>query len=285
MVPCIWYVSKVAHPWERATIGNMSAALKARGVGVSVYTDGGTTDFCVEGVRSWRALTALERMKLILSSAGILWHLWGDPPPWWGLVRIRSRTVHTSWRPAPAWRGHPSRLFVEQAGDGETVVKPTFESRLAQPEESADGSSQPFRAVYVNLTSATPALAGAVSALNCPVMDPGTGRFGTASAKSGCFVSGDGPSEALLAAVLTMQGLAVVGPDSSYLHSLLGDDGYFSVEGDEEETWGEAIRHALSDRGRAVATSARHFIKTRYAAAECAGSLEAMYRSVLEGVL
>ena len=284
MVPCIWYASKIAHPWERAMIGNMGAALRARGVGLSIYTDGGTTDFCLDGVLSWRALTLLERMRLILSSAGALWHLWGEAPRWWGLVRVRSRTVHTSWRPNPVWRGHPSRIFTEQADDGETVIKPTFESRLAQPGEGADGSSSRAPAVYVNLASAKPALVKAISDLNCPVLDLGTGRFGASSAKSGCLVSGDSPSEALLAAALTLQGLAVVGPSSSYLRSLLGDEGYLSVEGDEEGAWRDAIAQALSERGRALSTSARHVIKTRYSAAECALSLEAMYRAVLEGI-
>ena len=284
MVPCIWYASKIAHPWERAMIGNMGAALRARGVGLSIYTDGGTTDFCLDGVLSWRALTLLERMRLILSSAGALWHLWGEAPRWWGFVRMRSRTVHTSWRPNPVWRGHPSRIFTEQADDGETVIKPTFESRLAQPGEGADGSSSRAPAVYVNLASAKPALVKAISDLNCPVLDLGTGRFGASSAKSGCLVSGDSPSEALLAAALTLQGLAVVGPSSSYLRSLLGDEGYLSVEGDEEGAWRDAIAQALSERGRALSTSARHVIKTRYSAAECALSLEAMYRAVLEGI-
>ena len=284
MVPCIWYASKIAHPWERAMIGNMGAALRARGVGLSIYTDGGTTDFCLDGVLSWRALTLLERMRLILSSTGALWHLWGEAPRWWGLVRVRSRTVHTSWRPNPVWRGHPSRIFTEQADDGETVIKPTFESRLAQPGEGADGSSSRAPAVYVNLASAKPALVKAISDLNCPVLDLGTGRFGASSAKSGCLVSGDSPSEALLAAALTLQGLAVVGPSSSYLRSLLGDEGYLSVEGDEEGAWRDAIAQALSERGRALSTSARHVIKTRYSAAECALSLEAMYRAVLEGI-
>lgn len=234
MVPCIWYASKIAHPWERAMIGNMGAALRARGVGLSIYTDGGTMDFCLDGVLSWRALTLLERMRLILSSTGALWHLWGEAPRWWGLVRVRSRTVHTSWRPNPVWRGHPSRIFTEQADDGETVIKPTFESRLAQPGEGADGSSSRAPAVYVNLASAKPALVKAISDLNCPVLDLGTGRFGASSAKSGCLVSGDSPSEALLAAALTLQGLAVVEPNSSYLRSLLGNEGYLSVEGDEK---------------------------------------------------
>ena len=283
MVPCIWYASKIAHPWERAMIGNMGAALRARGVGLSIYTDGGTTDFCLDGVLSWRALTLLERMRLILSSAGALWHLWGKAPRWWGLVRVRSRTVHTSWLPDPAWRGHPSRIFTEQADDGETVVKPTFESRLVHTEESAGVPPDGSRAVYVKLASASAPLREAIAALNCPVVDLGMGRVGASAAKSGCFISGDGPSEALHAAALTMQGLAVVGPDTPYLHSLLGDEGYFSVGEDREEAWRGAISQALSDRGRALAISARHAIKTRYSAAECADSLEAMYRSVLEG--
>ena len=283
MVPCIWYASKIAHPWERAMIGNMGAALRARGVGLSIYTDGGTTDFCLDGVLSWRALTLLERMRLILSSAGALWHLWGKTPRWWGLVRVRSRTVHTSWLPDPAWRGHPSRIFTEQADDGETVVKPTFESRLVHTEESAGVPPDGSRAVYVKLASASAPLREAIAALNCPVVDLGMGRVGASAAKSGCFISGDGPSEALHAAALTMQGLAVVGPDTPYLHSLLGDEGYFPVVEDREEAWKEAISQAISDRGRALAISARHMIKTRYSASESADSLEAMYRSVLEG--
>ena len=283
MVPCIWYVSKIAHPWERAMIGNMGAALRARGVGLSIYTDGGTTDFCLDGVLSWRALTLLERMRLIFSSAGALWHLWGEAPRWWGLVRVRSRTVHTSWRPNPVWRGHPSRIFTEQAEDGETVIKPTFESRLVHTQGAVDVPPDGSRAVYVKLESASASLRKAVAALSCPVVDLGTGRVGASAAKSGCFVSGDGPSEVLHAAAMTMQGLAVVGPGTSYLRSLLGDEGYFSVGEDWEEAWKDAINQALSEQGRALAISARHTIKTRYSASDCADSLEAMYRSVLEG--
>ena len=196
---------------------------------------------------------------------------------------MRSRTVHTSWRPNPAWRGHPSRIFTEQADDGETVIKPTFESRLVHTEGAVDVPPDGSRAVYVKLASASAPLREAVAALNCPVVDLGMGRVGASAAKSGCFISGDGPSEALHAAALTMQGLAVVGPDTPYLHSLLGDEGYFSVGEDREEAWKEALSQALSDRGRALAISARHMIKTRYSASESADSLEAMYRSVLEG--
>lgn len=279
MIPCIWYVSKIAHPWERAMIGNMATALRARNVSVSLFVDGGTTDFCVDGILSWRALTGLERMRLVFSG-GSLWHLWGTPPLWWGLVRVRSRTVHTSWAPSPAWRGHPSRLFTEQAGDGESVIKPTFESRLPQAEEPATERSE---AAYLNWRDAPPNLRKAVTDLGCRIVDLRSERFNTASAKSGFFLSGGSPSDALLAAALTIQGLAVVGRDSSYLHSLLGGEGSFIVEEDEEGAWRQAMERALSDQGRARATSARHFIKTHYSAAESADTLEALYESVLEG--
>ena len=127
-------------------------------------------------------VSLLERMRLILSSAGALWHLWGKAPRWWGLVRVRSRTVHTSWLPDPAWRGHPSRIFTEQADDGETVVKPTFESRLVHTEESAGVLPDGSCAVYVKLALASAPLREAIAALNCPVVDLGMGRVGASAA-------------------------------------------------------------------------------------------------------
>ncbi len=95
MVPCIWYVSKIAHPWERAMIGNMGAAL-ARGVGLSTHTDGGTTDSV--STESSPGGPTLERMRLILLGGRPVASL-GRPAG--GARKVRSRP-HTSWRPIPS---------------------------------------------------------------------------------------------------------------------------------------------------------------------------------------
>ncbi|MBR1671509.1 MAG: hypothetical protein IJ702_01140 [Fretibacterium sp.] len=128
MIPCVWYVSRTVNPWEQTLIGSMAAALRARGAfPLSLYIDGGTGD--VEGEPcSWRALTGLERAGRILGRKA-LWHLWGSAPSWWGLIRLRFRTVHTSFDEKPSWRGYPSRLFPEPAREGEAVLIPTFNVR------------------------------------------------------------------------------------------------------------------------------------------------------------
>ena len=130
---CIWYVSGFTQPWEADVISNLAEALRNRGMSLQVYSQGGTARFRAGEVMSWNSLTFFERLKAVLSGGKKkLWHLWGDAPPWWGLVRLRFRTVHTSLSPGkPDWRGLPTRLFKEQTGDGENRVLPTFETRAA----------------------------------------------------------------------------------------------------------------------------------------------------------
>ncbi|MCR4819388.1 MAG: hypothetical protein K5841_10565 [Fretibacterium sp.] len=106
----------------------MAASLRARGGDVSLYVDGGTAELAE--ACSWRALTGLERAGRILGRGG-LWHLWGNAPSWWWLIRLRFRTVHTSFEEKTVWKGYPSRLFPELAREGETVLIPTFATRGA----------------------------------------------------------------------------------------------------------------------------------------------------------
>ena len=96
-----------------------------------VCVDGGTANFHSDGVVSWRSLTFFERLAAVLFK-GRLWHLWGKAPFWWGVVRLRARTVHTSLDDAPEWWGHPTRLFEEQARHGESLIVTTFEAKAVR---------------------------------------------------------------------------------------------------------------------------------------------------------
>jgi len=134
---CIWYVSGFKQPWEADVVSNLAEALRSRGMSLQVYSKGGTAHLRAGAgeVMSWNSLTFFERMKAVLFG-GKLWHLWGDAPSWWGLVRLRARTIHTSLSAKPVWRGHPTRLFKEQTSDGENRILPTFEAKAAWTDNS-----------------------------------------------------------------------------------------------------------------------------------------------------
>ena len=254
MIPCVWYVSGTALPLEKAVVANMASAFRARGGKVALYIDGGMGGVEPDGAYAWRALTGTERAGRILFPGGALWHLWGDAPLWWGLVRLRSRTAHTvfaeknptdkskSKSKIPgkisdniSWKGYPSRLFPDTAREGEGVLVPAFDSRVSD------------------------------------------------NALSGPHVAGPGPFDALRAASMTMRGLVTVGLSSPCLDGILGPEGYFHVQEDTEDAWREAMGAAESEEGRRRAASARHHIKTRCSADQCADSLIALYRKVLGG--
>ncbi|MDR2175465.1 MAG: hypothetical protein LBO82_05965 [Synergistaceae bacterium] len=294
MTDCVWYVSGFRRPWEAAVIGGLAAALKAKGGALSlqVYVDGGTANFRAEGAMSWRSLTFFEKLAAVLFK-GKLWHLWGEAPFWWGLVRLRARTVHTSLDDAPEWRGHPTRLFEAQARHGESLIAPAFEARVvrAGKEKGEEVSEEPpsavilaaspgaaFREVLDELKTAVVPLAGAVT--------DSTLRQG------GVLFAGDGPSDALLAAYLTTQGIPVLAAsETPLLDAVLGRSGYIVPRtgdtriGDtrigDREGWRAALGEAFSEAGRASAASARRFLKDRYDSAEAAKSLENLYRAVM----
>ncbi len=275
MISYAWYVSKLENPWERAVIANMVSALRGQGLQLEIYVGGGTADFCNDDVYSWNSLNAAERLKKIFNRR--LWHLWGKPPFWWPVIRSHSRTVHTSFISDVEWKGHPTRLSIEQAVEGENFITPTFETALARVETSE--SAVP--SIFCNLSSASADLKKILEATDFPVIDIQRVNFRVITAKSGLFISGSTPSEALLAAQMAMQGLTVAGPDSPFLKEFLGDEGYILVSEDETGIWNDAIKTAFSQTGKSLSVSTRHYLKTNYSPEALLESLMAVYKSVL----
>ena len=101
--------------------------------------------------------------------------------------------------------------------------------------------------------------------------------------KSGVFIADSlNIYDALKAAALSMQGLAVAAAQSEYLDKLLGRDGYFMLQPDDDNAQREVILKALSEQGRRTAVSARHFIKENYSADKCADSFMELYKNILK---
>ena len=285
MLSCIWYISKNISAWERALIGNMASALKSRAE-IIIYADGGVNNIKYENAYSWQALTSLERAKNILFSGKRLWHLWGDAPAWWPLVKLHARTAHTlnfnfnfnnkNFK----WQGCPSRLFPDdRASSGEFILIPNFDFKLNNNVNQAEAP-----AVYASDKIAKDfdlniKLDGnLIKVININNLD-----FNS-QAKSGVFIADSlNIYDALKAAVLTMQGLAVVSLKSEYLDKLLGSDGYFKLDlEDGKDARREIILKALSEQGRRVSASARHFIKSNYSSERCADSFLELYKNILK---
>jgi hypothetical protein len=297
MTDCIWYVSGFRHPWEAAVIDGLAAALKAKGCSsLRVCVDGGTANFHAEGVVSWRSLTFFEKLAVVFFK-GKLWHLWGKAPFWWGLVRLRARTVHTSLDDAPDWRGHPTRFFEAQARHGESLISPAFEAKAAwagkeKGEEMGEESSSAV------ILAGTPS-----AALREALEESGeSGELGlTGVSQAGAVTdsilrrgkilfAGESPSDALLAAYLTMQGIPVVAEsETTFLSAVLGRGGYIVPKtGDksdkaDKKSWKAALDSAASEAGRASSASARRFLQDRYGTGSAVKSLETLYRTVTEG--
>lgn len=284
MASCIWYVSGFERPWEAAAIGNLAAALKAKGVPLQVYVEGGTGNLRVDGVLSWNSLTFFERLAAVLFR-GRFWHLWGKAPFWWRWVRLRARTVHTSIDALPEWKGHPTRLFVEQVREGESLLKPTFEVRVAWAGDFSDTESEDSSSTLLLAFSPTDSLCEALERFEISTVSLAGRKSVSASElrKGRIAVVDDEPTNALLAAWLTMQGLPVIALKSSLIRSLLGKDGYIAVSEDTGDAWFDALEAARSEAGRTAAAGARRFLKENFTASASAESLIDLYRSVTKG--
>jgi hypothetical protein len=292
---CVWYVSGFRRPWEAAVIDGLAAAAEAnlsahpKETGFSslrVCVDGGTVNFRADGVMSWRSLTFFEKLALVLFK-GKLWHLWGDAPFWWGLVRLRARTAHTSLEDSPRWRGFPTRLFEEQARYGESPIVPTFESKTVWAKEDKCEESS---STIILATKPGAALGEALDELSAEsgmTSVPLSGSETDATLRSGgILLAGKRASDALLAAYLTTRGIPVIADASAsttLLSAVLGRGGYIVPRADDKESWKEALRDAASEEGRARAASARRFLKEHCSASDAAESLENLYRAVMRG--
>jgi len=265
-------------------INNLAEALINDGVPLQIYSKGGTANFRAERIISWDSLTFFERVKAVLFT-GNLWHLWGDAPAWWGLVRMRARTVHTSLRAKPHWRGHPTRLFKEQANDGENRILPAFEFKTtwADLSHSLPDDKQDEAELITDWNDDADTLKDITEAWAVLRAESANGRHNKVLAVDGIS------SSALHAAFMTMRGVPVVAQDAPLIREILGPDGYVAAPPTSDNKtkytleWKKALETAASDAGRLISAAARRFLKENYSAPAAAESLKNIYESAGRG--
>lgn len=249
-----WYISSSVNNTLAQVIYHMADALRSH-----------SRDIDLKVIRANdKSMSGFERVKNVFTSREI-WHLFGKAPIWWKIVRIHSRTVHTLLE-GNDWGGYPSRFFTEGALTGEAVVFPVFDPLATQTEDVN-------KAVFVRSDRKLPEGDYPVVNILNKVLRP--------EALSGVYLAEDtGPREAMRAGILTMRGLAIASKKSGYLDEILGPDGYFMID-DKESNLERIIRLGLAERGRHVAMTARHFLKSRRSHERCTDSLITLYRKVI----
>ncbi len=254
MHTCTWYISDNVSDVLAQVIKDMAAALRShsRNIDLEVISAKG------EGHKA-----VFERVKNVFARREI-WHLFGKAPIWWRIVRLHSRTVH-SLLERNDWAGYPSRFFTEGAKSGEAVIFPVFDPLSSYTE---DGE----KAVFVRDGLRVPEGDYEVADITERLLRP--------EALSGVYIASDtGPREAMRAGILTMRGVAVASRKSGYLDEILGPDGYFLINDDEDLP--RIIRQGLAERGRRLAMSARHFLNSRRSHERCTNSIISLYRKVI----
>lgn len=202
---CIWYVS-FRRPWEISALGCLASALREQGVLASIFTECGTEGLDGLDAQSWVSLNPFEKLFTLIGKSK-LWHLWGDAPGWWDVVRARARTVHTKLTPEGTWRGHPSVMARALAQQGESVILPAFEVMVDWNDSS-------------NFCG------------HVPVNDDGQLKLEEVNM-----------SNAILAAYASLQGIPVVARRSAVLDEILGPSGYLLEDGSDAHVTGAARRY------------------------------------------
>ncbi|PIE54059.1 MAG: hypothetical protein CSA35_07790 [Dethiosulfovibrio peptidovorans] len=293
----VWFLSESLRYWEILSIGLTARQLGADGLRLTVISGSGFFPSSLVDVVSWKSLSGFRRAR-IASTYGQLWHLWGQQPRWWPLVRARSLTVHSLKGGNESWQGHPAEFSsVSEAAEDVNVWRPAFERDLAwgRPEDDQgepmalvvfpSSTARPDRSVMdflsrdfpwplVKLSDQAGALFGAVGV----VSETEAVRFLSNRGRL-LVLPGVDVSTAILAAFASLYGVPTVSPWSPLLDDLLGPDGYIPLRRNELPKPLEVI----GDLGRQAAIQGRHRIHDRCSSRESAETLQNIYRTLSEG--
>ncbi len=256
MHTCNWYISASVSDVLAEVIKHMADALRTHSKNI---------DLTVINAKDSGYKSGFEQVKNIFASKEI-WHLFGEAPLWWRIVRIHSRTVHTLLDGGKKWGGYPSRFFTEGAMNGEAVIFPVFDAISSRSEDGIKG-------VFTN------GIRSNIPEGDYDIVDI-AGKILRPEALSGIYIAGEAtPREAMRAGLLTMRGAAVASRKSGYLDEILGPDGYFMLNDDTDLA--RVIRLGIGERGRHMAMAARHFLKSRRSHERCTDSIITLYRKVI----
>lgn len=289
-IECCWYIGESLLPWEASVAGTLARALIRSGVALHAYSGAGTDLLNIPGLLSWRSMHTMERA----AAAGIrgrLWHLWGTPPSWWGMVRLRARTVHTRFSMKTEWKGHPTVFSATECSGGETYIPPGFEVKVNwggdAPGEAYQGDESPL-CLLPGETSGESDYSSLLGSMGMNFKPLGRGGEEAmqhlSSGRTVLLIENPNSSLALLSANGALMGVPAAAPRSPLMDEFLGKDGYVHFDpaaGLEEKR--RLLTLLAGEGGRAASAAARRHVSEQFAPEKGAKKLENLYLS-LSGV-
>ncbi len=256
-----WYVDSSLAPEIKFIIQNMSQALTRQ------------KNIPVELVSREDSLLS----RFMRSVSGDLLHIFGNAP----LMKLHSKIVQTLFdddiRVKKNWLGSNrknfnitrSRFFLTDARDGDEIILPNFGSLSLSSQEIKRG-------IFTNGSMDLPENISAIDI---------SGKITRSEVLDGIYVaSGVDQLEALRAGILTMRGVSIASRKSEYLDEIIGSENYFVIPQDDSEfeNLREILDSGLSDKGRKLATSARHYVNENHSEKKCADSILELYDRIMQ---
>jgi hypothetical protein len=289
-IECCWYIGESLLPWEASVAGTLARALIRSGTVLHAYSGSGTDLLNIPGLLSWRSMHTIERAAAA-GTRGRLWHLWGTPPFWWGLVRLRARTVHTRFSLKTEWKGHPTVFSATECSGGETYIPPAFEVKVnwggEGPGETSPGDES-LLCLLAGETSGENDYSSLLGSMGADFRLLGRASEETMQllslGRTMLLIENPVPSLALLSANGALMGVPTAAPRSPVMDELLGKEGYVYLDpfaGADEKRW--VLTRLAGEEGRAASAAARRHVSEQFTPEKGAKKLENLYISLSGG--
>lgn len=246
MLNCAWYVEKSLEPELKAIIQNIALLLR-REIHVEIINN---VNFFGKFVRSFscdllHVFGTQKKLPFLKANSKLIYTIFDDED-------LRKNSVLVS------------RFFMSDAKDGEEIISPFFGSLSTDSQELEKG-------IFTN---------GNLKLEGYEFEDI-SGKISRPEALSGIYLTKESNQlEALRAGFLTVRGLSIASKKSKYLDEIIGSENYFVIENDDDIK--RFIRYGMTDKGRYLATSARHFIKENHSEKKCVSCFLSMYEKIMK---
>ena len=246
MLNCAWYVDESLEPELKAIVQNMFLLLKKE-IHVEILNNSGIFK------------------RFIRSFSCDVLHIFGNCKDLF-LIKSNPNVVFTLFDDSDLKNKCVSRFFFSDAKDSEEIISPFFGSLATDSKERekcvfSNGNIKLEGYEFENISEVV--------------------KFSRPEALSGIYVTPDtNQLEALRAGFLTIRGLSIASRKSKYLDEIIGAENYFVIE--DEEDIKRFTRYGFTDKGRYMATSARHFLNENHSEKNCVKSLMNIYEKITE---